>query len=389
MPQLPAAAGGPGAAPLLHRNRGEGFGPRERFCPPGVSAGPPRGAPGTTDVLAPAAAARRGDPLEADAFGGGQGAATPGWGAPRDPGACAGGAVKPPAASGQAPPQAPLTWLGFEAAHRVAVPGPAPVPVVLLVELKHVDSDHVLGEAAQRGGRRRRGAPAGGSAGGTGGGPAGGASPGGGGKAQGPEQEAAAGQAAGHRGLLLRAGGDRAAVSRGGGGGPPLLKPLPGQSPGLGAAGGPGSPREGPPRSWRAARPRSFKRSGARPPAISGRALIGDARPAGGTASGGEIAPRGGERAAVGGKEEGRRGEGRKGPAGTAIASRGPGKKANPRQEPARSSRSSAGHCSLRAGAHAVGRRGCAWANFPRWAVSTGDVKEESTRAKFCRAATA
>lgn len=355
MPQLPEV---PRAAPLLHRSRGEGFGPRERFCPPGVIAGPSRGAPGTTGVLTPSSGSSPGGPPRGRCFRWRAGSGDTRLGGTEGPRDSCRRHREAPRSPRVGSLQAPLTWLGFEAAHRVAVPGPAPVPVVLLVELKHVDSDHVLGEATQRGGRRRRGAPAGGSAGGAGGGPAGGASPGGGGKAQGPEQEAAAGQAAGHRGLLLRAGGDRAAVSRGGGGGPPLLKPLPGQSPGLGAGGGPGSPREGPPRSWRAARPRSFKRSGARPPAISGRALIGDARPAGGTASGGEIAPRGGERAAVGGKEEGRRGEGRKGPAGTAIASRGPGKKANPRQEPARSSRSAAGHCSLRAGAHAVGRRG-------------------------------
>lgn len=96
--------------------------------------------------------------------------------------------------------------------------GPAPLPVVLLVELKHVDSYHVLSDATQRQGLR--GAPAGLRAGRVPGwrrlggaaelvaralprrtaaarGP------------QGPEQEAA-GQAGGHRGLLLRAAGRRA-----------------------------------------------------------------------------------------------------------------------------------------------------------------------------------
>lgn len=110
------------------------------------------------------------------------------------------------------PPPHPtrLTRAGFEAADRVAVAGPAPFPAVLLVELKHVDSYHVLSDAAQRRGRRRD--PAGVAA-------AGGRVPGGrqldgaGGlaaaalprrqaaapMAQSPQQEAA-GQAGGHQG---------------------------------------------------------------------------------------------------------------------------------------------------------------------------------------------
>lgn len=114
----------------------------------------------------------------------------------------------PPAAA--TPRPAPLTWPAFEAADRVAVAGPAPFPVVLLVELKHVDSYHVLSDAAQRRGRRR--ARAGVAAGGGrvpgsrrldgAGGLAAGALPrrrAAAPMAQGPQQEAA-GQAAGHRG---------------------------------------------------------------------------------------------------------------------------------------------------------------------------------------------
>lgn len=178
------------------------------------------------------------------------------------------------------PRPARLTRPGFEAADRVAVAGPAPFPVVLLVELKHVDSYHVLSDAAQPRGRRR--AAAGVAAGGGrvrvgrrldgAGERAAGALPrrrAAAPMAQGPQQEAA-GQAGGHRGMLRAAGRARSGggwvaacvwVSRlalphrgegaagpgrrregGGGPPPPLMPPPPGQSPGPGARScGPGA----------------------------------------------------------------------------------------------------------------------------------------------------
>lgn len=112
--ESPSVSRGPAAqraqCPSCQRSRGRHrfctgaagkvLGPGRGFVPPGLSQVLPA-VPRAPPVCSPlAAAARRGDPLGADAFGGGQGAATPGWGAPRDLGTRAGGTVKPPAAPG-------------------------------------------------------------------------------------------------------------------------------------------------------------------------------------------------------------------------------------------------------------------------------------------------
>jgi len=207
------------------------------------------------------------------------------------------------AGGGGGPPR-PLTWPAFEASDRVAVTGAAPLPVVLLVELKHVDSYHVLSDATQRQGLR--GAPAGLRAGRVPGGRRLGGAAGLGAGAlsrrtaaargpQGPEQEAA-GQAGRHRvcscgrpGAERSGGGSGAACgslcparlrrtgTKGRWGWPPppadavSAGPIPAPA-GRGAGGGGAGrramrlrvPWQGTPRCSRAGLPLSFKPSGER-----------------------------------------------------------------------------------------------------------------------------